>query len=115
MLAVNRYDDTAPLLSFNIVSVLDSIKESAGSLTAVYRVNKTLAELSDLLPYMQIDGGNVAAVEETLSALDDTIDDVKTMHGNIFYKLASRVILSKMLTIQFTISNKLADYELEHC
>jgi len=113
MLAANPYTNHhTPLISLDIASVLDVFKDGASSLKEFYQLNKTLGQLVKLMDYTQVDGNNADDVEEALNVIDDTIDTIKERQDSFITKIFSNPVLTKLLTMQFILSNKLADFEL---
>ena len=81
MLAANSYSSHhTPLISLDIVSVLNVFKDGANSVKGLYQLNKRLLLLVDLIEYTQVDSSNIGDVEEALNVIDDSIDTANSTH-----------------------------------
>ena len=102
-------------IDFNISPLLEGFKalrSDALSVKRLYRLYKTLDMVEAYIKYAIVHENDIEAVQEALLIIDDTIDEVEERieKANIIQKILLKKILSKLLTIQFVLSNKVADY-----
>ena len=102
-------------INFDLTPLFESIKSlhnDAIDMKRLYRIYKILNMFESSFQYAIVDKSNIDGAEETLAIIDDTIDNVEDEieQSNIFEKFLWKRILSKLLTIEFILSNKVADY-----
>ncbi|BAF70798.1 hypothetical protein [Nitratiruptor sp. SB155-2] len=112
--AAYRHDNLIKI-DFNMTPLFDGIKairNDAINLKILYRVYKFLNILEKYISYAVVTKDDIESVEKALEIIDDTLDDLeeKIDNANFIHRFLLNKILSKLLTIQFILSNKIADY-----
>lgn len=79
------------------------------SLSCIKRYVKKLAEYGS---NVVVNKKNVERIDEILTLLDDVIDELEKMEqkANFIRRVSLNKILTILLTVQFTLSNKAANY-----
>ena len=103
------------VINFSLTPLFDGIKtiqSGAISIKRLYEIYRFLNILEKYINYAVVTKDDIDSVEEALEVIDDTIDDIEEMmdSANFIQKFLLKRILAKLLTIQFVLSNKLADY-----
>jgi hypothetical protein len=103
-----------PSMSLDISPLFESLKSlhsGALDIRKLYHVYRLLSKMESILHHVAIDEGELEKAESILATIDDTIDEVEEEVGKsrLFKALLLKRILSKLLTIEFILSNKLAD------
>jgi len=91
---------------------ISSIQKGVTDIKNLYRYYKELSTIESQIKYSYVDDRAIESIEKTLMTIDDTIDVVEEAMENthnIFKKFLLNRILSKLATIEFVLSNKVAD------
>lgn len=98
-----NYDD----LSRDILSANEGVSKS-------FTAFKKLGDAIDFSNnYISVNKETVNSIEDTVIALDDTIDELENIIQNTSFGLNKFIMnqdLNRVLTLQFILSNKVADY-----
>ena len=116
MLAIN-VNHQQPLLAFDISSIIDGSMSIQRSLSSVWTSYKMVGEIIDLSDYLVVDKDSMDTMEVLSLSIDDSIDRVKSIIDNHPFhpsSILTRLLLRRMLTLEFIITNKIADFYIEH-
>ncbi len=106
--------------SFVAFDVSDLSKDIILSKESSYNSFKTYRKLGkfiDLSNYISVSEETIISIEDTTIFLDDTIDKLEAIIDNRAFGLNKFILnldLNRTLTLQFILSNKVADYYLEN-
>jgi|GEM_PF-3961993 len=97
-----------------VFSQLRGMGGGIGRIVPLYRTRRKFSKIASLAEYMRIDEMDDA--EELLLFIDDAIDEIEAdiKKSDPISAFLLKGILSDLLTIQFTLSNKLADTAIEN-
>ncbi len=105
--------------SFVMLNISDLSKKILDAREGVHNsfiVYKKLGKVIDLSNYFSVSKETVESVENTTIALDNTIDKLEDIIDNSSFGLNKFIMnldLNRALTLQFILSNKVADYYSE--
>ena len=91
---------------------MEEFSRKANSAVKLFRINRSLTRLIDYNKDIVASKQNIEQIEDMLISIDNVVDEVEDIkqEANIIQRVLLDRILSKLLTIQFTLNNKVADY-----
>ncbi len=102
-------------IGFDLAPMFDglrSFRDGAFNLRKLWRIYRIISLIESYAKYAVVDESDLESVEKMLSVIDDTLDDIDDIlkKSNIFKKLLLNRIYSKLVNIEFILSNKVADH-----
>lgn len=101
-------------LPIDIESLIRNVLDNAKSVWEMFKAYNELNYIAKIIDNVNVDESNINDVEEAICQMDDTIDLIKEKIDDLtlFHKILAKRAVSTMLTVQFKLGNKAADYRL---
>lgn len=105
------------LMMFDISGLAGDILSGKEGICKSLTTYKKLGKIIDFSNYLSVNKETISSIEDTTITLDDTIDELEDIIDSSsfgFNKFIMNLDLNRALTLQFILSNKVADYYSEN-